>query len=64
MLLPIHIAVAPDVTVVDGMVIVLVAVLVHPAAFFPVTVYVLVMVVLQVTGFPVDELRLVVGDHV
>lgn len=64
---PVHIAAAPTVVVITGSaitVIVCVAVLIQLLAFLPVTVYVLVAVVEQVTVAPVVVLRLVAGDHV
>lgn len=57
--------VAPDVVIVGLglMVISIVAVAEHPAAFLPVTVYVVVTVAEQVTGVPVEALSPVVGNQ-
>ena len=59
-----HIDAEPTATDVNGTVIVRVAVLAHPLAFRPVTVYVLEAVVLQVTVVAVVEFNPVAGLHV
>lgn len=63
MLDPVHMPADPAFTTILFTVIVVVAVFTQPLALVPVTVYVLVALVLQVTGVPVDALRPVVGDH-
>lgn len=60
---PVHIDAEPTAMLVNGTVMVLVAVLEQPIALVPVTVYVLVEVVLQVTVVAVVEFSPVAGLH-
>lgn len=60
---PLQMADEPTATDVNGTVMVRVVVLTQPLTLVPVTVYVRVMVVLQVTVVPVLEFSPVAGDH-